>query len=86
MIMCHTGLRGPTAGGRTLESIAFSPDVWRSLEKLADKRGMTGDIAGLIAEAIGLEEKIADAQPDRVLLEKRGRLQEVLLKPRNGRA
>jgi hypothetical protein len=68
-----------------MESIAFSPDVWRSLEKLADKRGMTGDIAGLIAEAIGLEEKIADAQPDRVLLEKRGRLQELVLKPRNGR-
>jgi hypothetical protein len=84
--MCHTGLRGPTAGGQTLESIAFSPDVWRSLEKLADKRGMTGDIAGLIAEAIGLEAKIADAQPDRVLLEKRGRLQELLLKPRNGRS
>jgi hypothetical protein len=69
-----------------MESIAFSPDVWDSLERLASRRGMPGDVKGLIAEAIGLEEKIADTEPDRVLLEKRGRLHELVLKTRNGRA
>jgi hypothetical protein len=69
-----------------MESIAFSPDVWENLERLARRRGMAGVVKGLIAEAIGLEEKIADAEPDRVLLEKRGRLHELVLKTRNGRA
>jgi hypothetical protein len=81
--MCHTclGLEWKL-GGNGMSSITVTPEVLSKLRDLADERRT--DVAGVVAEAIALEETFVQAQRtrSRVLIEKRGRVQEIVLPPR----
>lgn len=67
-----------TPGGNDMSSIAVTAEVWSKLENLAHARRT--DVPGVIAEAIGLEEAFVQAQEtgSRMLIEKNGRVQELV--------
>lgn len=68
----------PAPGGKGMSSITLTADVWSRLQTLANVRKT--DIAGVLSEAIGLEETVVQAQEagSRILIETHGRLQELV--------
>jgi hypothetical protein len=80
--MCDTRLGlNSTPGEIGVSSIPVTAEIWLKLKELAHERKT--DIAGVLAEAIGLEETFVQAQRtrSRMLIEKHGRVQEVVLPP-----
>ncbi len=61
-----------------LSSITVPAEIWSRLETLAKARKT--DVAGLVAEAIGLEEVFVSAQENgsRMLVERNGRVHELV--------
>lgn len=69
-----------------MPSIAVSTEVLSKLQELAVARGTT--VTGIVAEAIGLEVAFVQAQRSgsRMLIEKHGRVQEIVPEPRGWNA